>query len=176
MQPLSLIFFGCPATFQKQPSCSFQYYSKQDSVLFSRCPQYRGACPSSKSDTELQELVERMGGDEAKIQSALDEWWQSERNLVFLSCNPEDLLAYPSVAIRYTQPFGDSILIKPFCSHWRFSDLLGDSTPCLHQQGFKCCIISLNSGVFSLTGRWTIKPVVLGLAKTAPIAVIGQPL
>ncbi|CAM9501414.1 unnamed protein product, partial [Sphacelaria rigidula] len=40
--------------------------------------QYRGACPASRSDAELQELVKQMGGDEAKIQSALDDWWQSK--------------------------------------------------------------------------------------------------
>lgn len=41
--------------------------------------QYRGACPASRSDSELLELVKKMGGDEAKIQSALEDWWQSER-------------------------------------------------------------------------------------------------
>ncbi len=40
--------------------------------------QYRGACPASRSDSELLELVKKMGGDEAKIQSALEDWWQSE--------------------------------------------------------------------------------------------------
>lgn len=47
-------------------------------VLVHSLVQYRGACPQSRTDDELLELVKKMGGDEAKIQSALDEWWQSE--------------------------------------------------------------------------------------------------
>ena len=46
--------------------------------------QYRGACPASRSDTELLELVKKMGGDEVKIQSALDDWWQSEKLLLII--------------------------------------------------------------------------------------------
>ncbi|CAM9363742.1 unnamed protein product, partial [Ectocarpus sp. 12 AP-2014] len=40
---------------------------------------YRDACPASRSDSEIVELVKKMGGDQAKIQSALEDWWQNDQ-------------------------------------------------------------------------------------------------
>lgn len=48
--------------------------------------QYRDACPASRSDSEIVELVKKMGGDEAKIQSALEDWWQSEKREPAVVC------------------------------------------------------------------------------------------
>lgn len=48
--------------------------------------QYRDACPASRSDSEIVELVKKMGGDQAKIQSALEDWWQSEYREILSVC------------------------------------------------------------------------------------------
>lgn len=60
------------------PCRSLSIFIRLPVVLSKFLLQYRGACPASRSDTELLELVKKMGGDEAKIQSALEDWWQSE--------------------------------------------------------------------------------------------------
>ena len=62
---------ACPEPF-------FFLYPGRHLAVVSPVEQYRAACPISRSDAELQELVKKMGGDEAKIQSALDDWWQSK--------------------------------------------------------------------------------------------------
>lgn len=65
-----------PLRFLRPPSPSSVLFSP--GCLVCSHVQYRGACPQSRTDDELLELVKKMGGDEAKIQSALDDWWQSE--------------------------------------------------------------------------------------------------
>lgn len=69
--------------------CLHPVYAFARRLLFSfsiGLRQYRGACPASKSDAELLELVKKMGGDEAKIQSALEDWWQSESKAAASLC------------------------------------------------------------------------------------------
>ncbi|CAN0386630.1 unnamed protein product, partial [Discosporangium mesarthrocarpum] len=40
---------------------------------------YRDVCPASRTDEELIDLVKRMSGDEEKIQTALEDWWQHDQ-------------------------------------------------------------------------------------------------
>lgn len=62
------------------PTLTTDYFTRTSATTptLSSSSQYRDACPASRSDSELLEMVKKMGGDEAKIQSALEDWWQSE--------------------------------------------------------------------------------------------------
>ncbi|CAM9540946.1 unnamed protein product, partial [Choristocarpus tenellus] len=51
------------------------YSNKQPDSL----AKYRGACPAGRTDAELIDLVKRMNGDDEKIQSALEDWWQHDQ-------------------------------------------------------------------------------------------------
>ncbi|CAN0327727.1 unnamed protein product, partial [Phaeothamnion confervicola] len=38
----------------------------------------KDVCPPSKTNDDLTELIKRLGNDDAKITSAIAEWWEQE--------------------------------------------------------------------------------------------------